>query len=158
MLDKALALTRSLSHGLQPVMPEAGGLMAALRALVERSSELFKVQCRFACRRRVHVHDPAIATHLYRIAQEAVTNAGKHGKAKHISIALSTSRSRLSLSVNDDGAGIEHPGGGGGMGFRTMTYRAEAIGGSLTIRKRARGGTSVLCTIPLTASTARKKH
>ncbi|MEQ1851898.1 MAG: PAS domain S-box protein, partial [Chthoniobacteraceae bacterium] len=158
MLDKALALTRSLARGLQPVVPEAGGLMAALRALAGRSSEMFKVPCRFACRRRVEVHDPAIATHLYRIAQEAVTNAGKHGKAKHISITLSMSRRKLSLSVNDDGTGIDPPEGRGGMGFRTMTYRAEAIGASLEIRRRARGGTSVVCTIPMGGGTAGKKH
>jgi PAS domain S-box-containing protein len=150
MLDKALALTRSLARGLQPVMPEAGGLMAALRELADRSANLFKVRCRFSCRRPVLVHDPATATHLYRIAQEAVTNAARHGRAKHIAILLSETADGLALSVNDDGRGLKKPAHGrDGMGIRTMHYRAEVLGGSLTFQRRPRGGTCVACTIPI---------
>lgn len=148
-LDKALALTRSLAHGLQPVMPEPGGLMVALQALAERSSELFKIKCRLSCRHPVEIHDPAVATHLYRIAQEAVTNAARHAQARHISILLSASPKELILSVTDDGKGMpEAPGKHEGMGIRTMKYRATALGGSLIFRNKPRKGTRVVCAIP----------
>jgi PAS domain S-box-containing protein len=158
-LDKALALTRSLARGLQPVMPESRGLTAALLELAERNSELFNLRCRLDSRDPVPVHDPAVATHLFRIAQEAVTNAARHGHAKHISIKLSSSAKNLVLSVNDDGAGMhEVSRNHDGTGIRTMNYRAGAMGGSVVIRKRPRGGTSVVCTIPRPPDPAPKKH
>ena len=158
-LDKALALTRSLARGLQPVAAEPGGLMAALRELAERSAEMFKLRCRLECRRPVAVHDPAAATHLYRIAQEAVTNAARHGHAKRISILLASSEKNLMLTVNDDGSGVQKPAHTHtGMGIRTMKYRAEALGGSLIFSNRPQGGTSVVCIIPKPAEPSPKKH
>jgi PAS domain S-box-containing protein len=153
-LDKALALTRSLARGLQPVAAEPGGLVAALGELAERSSELFKLRCRIVCRSPVEVRDPATATHLYRIAQEAVTNAARHGRARHISILLSAASGKLTLTVSDDGRGVKQPSfQRNGMGIRTMNYRAEALAGSLEFRDRPRGGTIVICKIPLPAAT-----
>ena len=158
-LNKALALTRSLARGLQPVAPESGGLMAALRELASRSSELFKLHCRLARRPAVLVHDPATATHLYRIAQEAVTNAARHGHASHITILLSSSAGELLLSVNDDGCGMkETTGKHDGMGIRTMRYHAEAMGGSLEFRPRAEGGTTVTCKIPIPSQPEPENH
>lgn len=159
-LGKSLALTRSLARGLHPVAAEAGGLMAALRALADRSSELFKVRCRLVCRHHVDIHDPAMATHLFRIAQEAVTNACKHGHAKHIQIALSTTSERLKLSISDDGSRVPKPdhAGGGGMGIRIMNFRAESLGGSLVFHWKPGGGSRVTCTIPFSTRRAKKKH
>jgi PAS domain S-box-containing protein len=148
-LGKALALTRSLARGLHPVASEPGGLLTALHELAERSSELFKIRCSVACHKAVHIPDPTMATHLYRIAQEAVTNAVKHGHASRIQIALSRSLGKITLSVNDNGKGFRKPvPGHGGLGVRIMNYRAESLGGSLVFRARPRGGTSVVCTIP----------
>ncbi len=83
----------------------------------------------------VLVKDNAVANHIYRIAQEAVNNAVKHGKAKHISIELSAPQGRMQLSVHDDGMGF-HPyliGKNAGMGLQIMRYRAKMIGASLDI-------------------------
>lgn len=158
-LDKALALTRNLARGLQPVALEPDGLMASLRQLAASSAELFKIHCHFACPRPVLVQDAVAATNLYRITQEAVTNAARHGKAQHITIMLSSARRDLQLKVEDDGTGIaESTGPHDGMGIRTMKYRAETHGGSLVIQKRPGGGTSVLCTIPKPAKPAAAKH
>ena len=152
LLGNALNLTRSLARGLQPVPVEAGGLMAALNGLAARSSELFKVGCRFTCRRPVHLRNPKAATHLYRIAQEAMTNAVKHGKANHIRITLSSSRGKLLLSVADDGNGWKKPDPAhDGLGVRIMRYRAETLGGALAFHKTPGGGTRVACTIPVPA-------
>ena len=152
LLGNALNLTRSLARGLQPVPAESGGLMAALAGLAARSSELFKIGCRFSCRQPVHFRNPNAATHLYRIAQEAVTNAVRHGRAGQVRITLSSSRGRLLLSVADDGEGWKNPDPAHeGLGVRIMHYRAETLGGTLAFHQKPGGGTRVACTIPVPA-------
>ncbi len=154
-LSKSLALTRGLARGLHPVVSDPKGLVSALTELAGRSSELFKAQCRLTVRQRVRIHDPAMATHLYRIAQEAVSNACRHGHAKHVTITLSYSRGRLMLSVGDDGKGLpKHDRKHTGMGMRIMNYRADVIGGTLVFRRRPAGGTMVTFTISTTAASA----
>jgi signal transduction histidine kinase len=88
------------------------------------------------------------ATHLYRIAQEAVNNAIKHGRANHIRILLTGASSSITLNVADDGVGIgDRRAAGPGMGLRIMEYRAGLIGATLKIAAGEAGGTSVSCTI-----------
>src|SRR6185503_17562674 len=82
-----IAQTRSLARGLSPLVLESEGLMAALAELAANTEKLFRVKCQFECPTPVYLHDLLTATHLFRIAQEAVTNAVKHGKAKEIEIS-----------------------------------------------------------------------
>jgi len=157
-LKEAIVLTRSLARGLCPVDLKADGLTAALRELAARTEETFHVPCVFRSSKPVLMHDSAVATHLYRIAQEALNNAVRHGRAKHIAIDLSLRGEELLLSVADDGVGIRSDGGAGmpsdggaveGMGLRIMDYRARAVGGRLEIAPAAKGGTCVTCRAPL---------
>ncbi|MFZ2276944.1 MAG: PAS domain S-box protein [Prosthecobacter sp.] len=151
LLKEALALTRSLARGLHPVAVQAGGLVAALDELAQRTSSMFRIQCRCKCPPSMQT-DNTTATHLYRIAQEAVTNAVKHGLAKEIDIELSTNLHRTVLSIHDKGNGRgitelnpKHL----GMGLRIMKYRADMISGILDIQRNQSGlGTTVFCTIP----------
>ena len=93
--------------------------------------------------------DPELATHLFRIAQEAVSNALRHGRARHVRIALRGEPDALTLSVEDDGVGIPNlPHDGKGLGMRLMRYRAGVIGGTLCIAAAAGGGTVVTCRVP----------
>lgn len=153
LLKDALALTRSLARGLHPVAVQAGGLVAALDELASRTSSMFRIQCRCKCPPAIDM-DNTIATHLYRIAQEAVTNAVKHGLAKEIDIELSTNPHRTVLSVKDQGKShgrrsFDQDPDHRGMGMRIMRYRAEIIGGNLDIRRSQSGaGTAVVCAIP----------
>jgi signal transduction histidine kinase len=98
----------------------------------------------------VLIRDIDVATHLYRIAQEAVTNAIKHGQSRQIAIDLSQRRDKVVLRIQDDGLGftgrLENK---EGMGIRTMNYRANMIGASLAIQKNPGGGTAVVCTLPM---------
>ncbi len=150
-LDKALNLTRSLARGLHPVAASPEGLMIALDDLTSRTSGLFGLPCSFVCRNPVHIHQPAVATHLFRIAQEAVTNAVKHAHASQIEIKLSSNNRSTELSIRDDGTGIpifDPVVESTGMGMRIMNYRADMIGGTLQIQRNASGaGTTVTCTI-----------
>lgn len=147
-LGRALQLARDLAHGLQPVSPVPEGLETTLREFARATRELFRVDCRFVCRRPVLVHQHGAATHLFRIAQEAVNNAIKHGHSSRIRILLTVTRRGLVLGIRDNGDGIRRrrP-SANGMGLHIMQYRADAIRGSLVIRRRTGGGTEVVCTV-----------
>jgi PAS domain S-box-containing protein len=150
LLNEAVAQTRSLARGLHPVEPESDGLMASLEALAKRTKSLFQVACRFHYQRPVLIYDNAVATHLYRIAQEAITNAIKHAKPKRIEISLSETAGRINLTIRDDGTGLPaHRRKEPGMGLRIMRYRAGMIGGSLAVEKEDRRGTKVTCSVRL---------
>ncbi len=146
---EAIGQTRSLARGLSPVTLESEGLTSALHELAVNTEKLFNVECRFDADSDVSVPNHAVATHLFRLAQEAVSNAIKHGKAKRISIHLKADPGRLYLAVNDSGRGmpaeIPNP---KGMGLRIMQSRVGMIGGTLTIERNAGGGTSVICSAP----------
>lgn len=142
--------TRSLARGLSPVVLESEGLMAALAELAAHTKKLFRVECRFDCPAPVYIHDLITATHLFRIAQEAVTNAIKHGKAKTIEISLESKLDKIILSVRDNGIGFsQKPAKTKGMGLRIMQYRAGMIGAALLTQKQSRGGTAIICFLPL---------
>jgi signal transduction histidine kinase len=95
------------------------------------------------------LHDGKIATELYRIAQEAVTNCVKHARAKTITIGVEAVRELTVLTIADDGIGIPHPVPDEGTGLRIMRYRATSIGASFSVERRVTAGTVVTCTIRL---------
>jgi PAS domain S-box-containing protein len=148
MVRKAIDHTRELAHGLAPVQLETLGLTGALEELAERTRKFFKIDCRFRSNARAWSHDPALGIHLYRIAQEAVSNAVKHGRAKSVEIGLVRNRYRLVLAVTDNGVGLPlKPRKVKGAGLRVMGYRAGAIHGNLVVRRSRNGGTTVTCTV-----------
>jgi len=150
LVNEAINQTRELARGLLPIQSGSKGLMSALQHLASEVEELFDVTCRFKVDQDVLIRDSDLATHLYRIAQEAVTNAIKHGQSRKIVIELSHCRDKVLLSIRDDGLGftnrLENK---EGMGIRTMNYRANMIGASLDIQKHLAGGTVVICALPM---------
>jgi len=154
LLRAAVAQSRSLARGLYPVSPEPNGLMSALDELATRVTDLFKVSCRFECTETVPLEDNTAGTHLYRIAQEAVANAIKHGRARRIKIVLSSTPAQITLAVRDDGSGFRktlRP--TKGLGMRIMNYRADVVGGTFVVRTKTRNGTELRCTVPRTGGT-----
>jgi len=149
-LRSAISETRSLSHGLAPIALADDGLMAALGALSESTRNGAGIRCVFECPQPVQISSLDTATHLYRIAQEAVANALKHASASEIRIGLERRSDRLALEVDDDGDGLDSdtPKPGNGIGLQVMRYRARLIGGELTIGSPPAGGTRVACQIP----------
>ena len=157
VLNEGVAQTRNLARGLHPVKAEANGLMVALEKLAERTTGLFPIRCTFKCRRPVFLEDNLVATHLFRIAQEAVTNAVKHAKPAIVEISLWQTLTLLNLAVMDDGRGMARgPTDGTGMGLRIMRYRAGMIGGSLSLRKGETGGLTVICSVPIVVAASSK--
>ncbi|MCX6967307.1 MAG: PAS domain S-box protein [Verrucomicrobia bacterium] len=149
LLSTALEEARNLSHGLHPVKNKEDGLMEALSGLAQTVTKLFHVQCTFHCDDDVLLQSQKAATHLFRIAQEAVNNAIKHGQARKVLITLKNDSGEVSLSIRDNGIGIppEIP-ESRGMGMEIMNHRAEVIGAWLTIRRTGKRGTAVTCTLP----------
>ncbi len=136
---------QAVSRGLVPIRLDPDGLMDALRDLASRTDDLAAVSCAFKCETPVLVADSVTATHLFRIVQEAVTNALKHARPEHILIALELEGGQLIVQVADDGIGFDGTLAGAGMGLKTMRYRAGLIGANLTISPVERGGTLVSC-------------
>jgi signal transduction histidine kinase len=152
LIEEAIALARGMAKGLHPVEMSADGLMQSLQEFSGTTSDLFRVSCRFECDSPVLIHDERAAEHLYRIAQEAVGNAIKHGKADNIAVHLNTVDEGYLLRIQDDGVGLPDPlPSDGGMGLRIMENRSHVIGATFSARADAAGGTVVTCLLPFTA-------
>lgn len=148
LVAQAVSQTRNLARGLSPVPVGGNSLMSALEELAASASSLFGVACRFRCDPPVLLQDNAVATHLYRIAQEAVDNAVKHGQPSQVLISLAQAGGTITLAMADDGRGLQgEPQNVEGMGLRIMRYRAEVIGAMLDIQSRPQGGVVVTCSI-----------
>ena len=149
LLSESVRQARDLSHGLVPVQLDEAGLPAALNELAASTSRLLPVKCTFECAGETRADQNGKAAHLYRIAQEAIHNATKHGKARQIDIRLSANDSATSLSIADDGIGFSNNGNGTkGVGVSIMRYRANLMDGEFAIEAAASGGTIICCTIP----------
>ena len=151
-IDESRKEVRALTRGLLPVDVAADGLMSALSELAAQYDLLPNVDCHFICERPVPIQDPASATHLYRIAQEAVRNAVEHGQASRVTVKLENN-DRVAVTVSDNGAGIRESSEGDGL--RIMSYRARRMGATLRIGSPAGGGTIVTCELPRQAPAGR---
>lgn len=148
LVEDGIALCRQLAKGLHPIEMDAGGLMQALEELAETSAEVFQIGCRFECESPVLIKESAVAGHLYRIAQEALTNAIKHGKAKEVVIRLESVEEGTELQIRDNGSGLPNivP-RSTGMGLRIMAHRASMIGADFSIHRGEPDGTVVSCKV-----------
>jgi PAS domain S-box-containing protein len=146
MVNEGISQARNLARGLYPVRLEVDGLSSALEELAASAQARNNVACHFACDERVLIYDEVAGNNLYRIAQEAVNNAVKHGRARNISIGLGAVEDEVTLTIKDDGIGFsENLGASTGMGLHIMNYRAKMIGALLDIRRGVGGGTIVIC-------------
>jgi signal transduction histidine kinase len=147
LIMKGVGQTRTIARGLSPVEEEARGLQYALEELVYNTGKLLGITCELDRDKEVSIYDPTRANHLYRIAQEAISNATRHGKAGRIDVRLHHEDSVVTLCVEDNGCGIRYPlPEPRGLGLSIMQYRARMIGGKLEVAPRERGGTIVTCT------------
>lgn len=141
----AVLETRRLAHGLMPVVPGAKGLRAALTELAESVSLDGKLQCTFCSDAPIEIDDEYVGTHLFRIAQESVSNLIRHGHATVAAIRLDRANDKTTLSITDNGAGFSRreDDQGGEHGLRIMAYRAALIGYDLKIESVPGSGTTI---------------
>jgi len=149
LIDQAITMTRGFARGLNPVRLEADGLRMALASLAANVEKLFGISCPVHYEEKLRIADPAVATHLYRIVQEALNNAIKHGRADTVTVAIRQQDDAVVLTVSDNGCGIRKAvNQGKGMGLNIMEYRASMIGATLKIAAGETGGTQVTCSFP----------
>jgi len=155
---EAIRQSRMMARGLAPILVESDGLTSALRELAAQNQKVFNVPCHFQCSSPVRISDLPAATHLYRIAQEAVSNAVKHGHPKEIVVRLQRTANRILLSVRDNGRGFPaRTPRKKGMGLQIMRYRAGILGGTLSVQPNPGGGTCVICAVPDRFSQSRRR-
>lgn len=142
--------TRALARGLFPVQNDEWGLPSALSELAGSTSRLLDLKCTFASNATTVPIPNGCCTHLFRIAQESLSNAARHGHARNATIGLTLSDDQLVLSIEDDGRGFGHDEGDGkGLGLTIMQYRARQMGAEMTFTKGRTGGAMVACLVPL---------
>ena len=157
LVQRSIRHTRELARGLCPVDLEGDGLAPALARLADLVSRLPNVRCTFDGVGHAAV-DAATGVHLYRIAQEAINNALRHGRAKTAHVTLTAVDGRLTLTVADDGRGFTPDPASTGMGLRLMHYRARTVHATLELRPRPEGGTTVVCALDDSASNLGAEH
>ncbi len=135
MLNRSIQQARDLAKGLNPVTLKAEGLVSSLKGLAKEIEASGIARCRFQASSVLFISDGDVAKHLYRITQEAVQNAVKHGKARNISVNLHEQAGTIVLAVEDDGVGFSvNPHETVGAGLHNMRMRALTIGGIMEIR------------------------
>lgn len=150
LVNEATAQSRALARGLCPVQLDQTGLQSALEDLTYQVQIRHRVQCRFEVNGSLPVYDHDTAIHLYRITQEAINNAVRHGGAQRVCVRLESNNGTNRLMVEDDGAGFdprERP-SAPGVGLRLMNYRASVIGGTFSISSEPGQGARAECTFP----------
>lgn len=151
-IEQSLEQIRGLARGVMPVEREPEGLMSALGQLTSAMESVHGIPCRFDCPQPVLVPDHQAASQIYRIAQEALTNAVKHGEASSVTVSLESADRGIVLRVADDGVGVPESSERitAGSGLRIMRYRAAALGATLSIGRAVPRGTEVRCFLPNT--------
>jgi len=148
LLGASISQARDVARGLCLVPLEAGGLASALEELATQVRSRHGIACQFVEQASIPALEEAVGTSLFRIAQEAVNNAIKHGRPSQITVTLSADARQIGLEVEDDGAGFQpNLASGRGMGLHMMNYRARMVGAAINIQPREGGGTRVTCSV-----------
>src|ERR1019366_7360625 len=145
LVSQALKETDLMAKGMFPVKLEVDGLTSALEELASQTARIYRVTCRFLCEARILILNRDVALNVYRIAQEALANAIKHGRARNMVLWLTQSEDRFTLLVKDDGTVPSQPSSRRGMGRRIMSARADQIGATLQFEYSQGGGTLLTC-------------
>ena len=156
IVEETIDQVSHLEKILNPVNIKNRGLILTLRELAVNTEKFFGIHCTFKCNLASRPYNYVLSKQLYRIAQEAVTNAIKHGDAKNISINLEFKPEISVLIVESDGLGFPENYGRThiGTGLKIMKYRTKIIGGSICIQKGMKNGTIVTCKYPTSISKA----
>jgi PAS domain S-box-containing protein len=148
LLNQTKINLRKLTHNLHTVDLEQRGLGASLKEMVAQVQETSAIHCRFEGDENIAILDRVLAENLYRLAQEALTNAVKHSFAQEITVSLEKVANRITLTIRDSGVGLpERMRPEAGLGLRTMRFRANVIGGALDVSRHPEGGTIVRCSV-----------
>ncbi len=148
LVKKAIEETKRLSRTFYPVELQRFGLPGGLQDLAAATEQMFGIHCELDIDESVEIENRETASHLYRITQEALHNAARHGKARYIAIQLKQEAPFIRLTIEDDGIGMPETTSTSGMGLKTMEYRTILIGARLKIDSRSNEGTRITVLLP----------
>lgn len=148
-LKESVTQIRRMAHGLSPIELVPAGLGDALRRLAREAEEAYGIDCSVQADSEVLPIGRKAATHLYQVAQEAIHNAIRHGKAVKLSLSLLSEATQGKLTITDDGTGFDPEQTTGGMGLRIMRYRAEILEGHFAVSSAQGSGTTITLTFPV---------
>jgi len=150
LLHRAITHVGLLAGGLSPLGVQGLGLDEALSGLAESIRLLYKCECEVRCDHRLHFDDQTTLIHVYRLIQEALKNAVRHGQASRIKVALLRNSGGVKVTVEDDGRGVDGARAErGGVSLKILKYRAQACGASVSLEPRESGGAILNCLIPV---------
>lgn len=150
LLDEVINHTEDLADCFSSFDPRGKPLDDLLQNLIARVTQTFDVECSLHVGSQLPALSPEVTLQLYKIAQEAVGSAIKHGKARSISVVLGVCDAKLFLQIKNDG--VPHQTSedvGQQLGLRIMQYRAHTVGGHLTLHPNGNCGTVVTCSLPV---------
>jgi signal transduction histidine kinase len=148
LIREADEYARNLSRTLIPVELESNGLKAAIRRMADNAEKLFNIKCTLTDFVDINFDDPTSLSHLYRIVQEATSNAVKHGNASKVVIKMEVNSDKLVLSIEDNGKGFSPDWEKEkGLGVRIMQFRSNLIGANLRIQESKLGGAAIIITL-----------
>jgi signal transduction histidine kinase len=148
LINSSVMDARNIARDLHKEEIDAAGLTEALKGLTQR--KVWRIPCRLELKTEINIEDDEVASQLYRILREAIINANKHARASEIVLEVRGSKDDLIFSVTDNGVGFnQNPKGNQGLGFHIMKYRAESIGARLQFDSPKKGGTRLICYLPL---------
>jgi len=150
LIEMAKVQVKSLSIGLSPIFDmDEYSLVTAIVDLASNSEKLFGIPCIIKCSNNiVSLHDNAALIHLYRIAQEAITNAARHSRTGQIELSFIKENNEITMTIKDEGKGFALQDQGNGMGLEIMRYRASMINASINVWSELNKGTIVTCVFP----------
>ena len=147
LVEETIDEARGVARGLCPLNDDAEALASALYTLAKRTTEVSGIPVSFRMLGQVETNDATVANHLYRIAQEALSNALRHAHPTQVMLTLRGDDHDLILEVLDDGDGIQAETSIDGMGLRTMAHRAHLMEGEFVVACAQTKGTRVSCKI-----------
>jgi signal transduction histidine kinase len=158
LINDVIHHTHNLAHEFGSLDAQGDDVSNLLRDLGANVQKMFGIACAFTTKGSIPVLPANTTMQLYKIAQEAVSNAIKHGKAAQVSVCLANTSDKLVLTIRNDGVPFSTGGAKNRMGLRIMNYRANTIGASFEIRPQQKNGTLVTCTMPLKHGAKNSRH
>ncbi|MBC8096163.1 MAG: hypothetical protein H7Y43_10150, partial [Akkermansiaceae bacterium] len=150
LIQQTMAHASDVAHDLATLDFGNKPLPDALRQLSKHAKNSFKIACRFEADDDIPVLEGNVVGQLYKITQEALTNAIKHGKANRVTIALKTDADKLRLTIRNSGTPFPSVvSRNAGMGLRIMNYRANLIDATVEVKPGSPDGTIVTCLLPI---------
>ncbi|HTL57477.1 MAG TPA: response regulator [Candidatus Limnocylindrales bacterium] len=149
LMEDIINHTHNLAHQFSSLDVKGDDLATVLKGLAENVKKMFEIHCSFSVKSTLPELPKHTTVQLYKIAQEAVSNAIKHGKATQVSLSIVRHDDQLFLTIKNNGLPFSPPvAAKNRMGLRIMNYRANTIGARLEIQPLEKSGTLVTCALP----------